>query len=103
MKISQTFVVFLAAYARLQELEMKRFGVEEIAENKGRFRPLEGAEAAEYDGLKLWWNEIGADNQIRIRDFSRECGAQISAAGRGEVTKKAEKSALILPSSFRGQ
>lgn len=98
MLIGQTQLVFLAAYARLQELEMKRYGVEdEGAENKGKFRPLSGEEAAEYEGLKKWWYDIGMDNQVRLREFARACGRQISNAATVEA---AAKSALILPSRY---
>jgi hypothetical protein len=83
-KVDGELLVFVACYARLQELEASRWGIHSI-ERKGQFTPLEGDEHREYDGLKTWWTELSVDNQLRIQKFVKHCSYDVSRIAMGET------------------
>jgi hypothetical protein len=76
--ISSADYVFMCCYARVSELELKRW-------DKGVFRPLDGKEQEEYEGLQIWWQDLGSENQMILRARMVASSKAVSACANSPV------------------
>lgn len=74
----QTAIITIAmcAWARLQDLEMKRNGYD-----TGIWTPLTGEEEHEYGSLVRWYNAIGIDKRDQLRWVARQAALEVLNSG----------------------
>jgi hypothetical protein len=68
-------LVMISGYARLMDLEHKRWG-------KEGFKPLDGGDHKEYVRLRHWWDSIGTDRRERIKALAWKMGQEVDIMTR---------------------